>query len=196
MELCVFQGTFNPIHNAHLRVAEYVLNKYNLDKIIFIPAFCPPHKNFDISYSTHRLNLVRLSTDYNPKFIVSDIEYRRGGKSYTYLTIKELIEEFNIKNKIYFIIGTDAFKNIKTWYKTDLLKNYVKFLVFERENNFNPKDYDILKSSGYDFEFQTLDFEDISSTEIREFIRTGKSIDNMVTKKAKEYIEKYELYKN
>ena len=89
MELCVFQGTFNPIHNAHLRVAEYVLNKYNFDKLVFIPAANPPHKDCDLNFSLHRLKMAELAVRTNPKFAVSDIEYRRDGKSYTYLTIKD-----------------------------------------------------------------------------------------------------------
>ena len=196
MKLCVFQGTFNPIHKAHLRVAQYVLDKYNFDKIVFIPAFCPPHKETDPSYSTHRLNIARISTDYNPKFMVSDIEFLRGGKSYTYLTIEELYKLYKIDGKINFIIGTDAFKHITTWYKTDLLKTKVKFLVFIRENNFNRADYDILKEKGYDFEFQELEFTDISSTKIRQLIKENKNTDGIIDKKVREYIEKNELYKN
>ena len=56
MKLCVFQGTFNPIHKAHLRVAAYVAQKYNFDKVLFIPAYNPPHKNIDPKNSKHRLN--------------------------------------------------------------------------------------------------------------------------------------------
>lgn len=196
MKLCVFQGTFNPMHNAHLRVAEFVLKKYNFDKIIFIPAFCPPHKDSDPRYSTHRLNIARISTEYNPQFQVSDIEFHRGGKSYTYLTIEELYKLYDIDGKINFIIGTDAFKHIKTWYKTDLLKKRVRFLVFIRENDFNKNDYAILKEDGYEFEFQDLEFADISSTQIRQMIKNNETTDGIIEKKVREYIDKNELYKN
>ena len=61
MNLCVFQGTFNPIHNAHLRVAKYVMDKYKFDKLIFIPAFNPPHKNCDKAMAQHRFNMVKTA---------------------------------------------------------------------------------------------------------------------------------------
>jgi len=196
MKLCVFQGTFNPIHNAHLRVAEFVLDTYNFDKLLFIPAYNPPHKFCPKDFAIHRLNMVKLATkDYN-NIETSDIEYKREGKSYTYLTICELYKKYNIDEKINFIIGTDAFIKIKTWYEIDKLKKLVKFIVFIRENNFDISKYDYLKSEGVEFEFQTLPFEDISSTELRERITQKKDISGLVPEKVKEYIETNELYKN
>lgn len=196
MKLCVFQGTFNPIHNAHTRVAEFVAEKYDFDKILFIPAFNPPHKSLNLDMSYHRLEMVKLAVKKNPKFEVSDIEFRRKGKSYTYLTIKELYKEFDIEGKINFLIGTDAFQYIEKWYETENLKNLVKFIVFVREDNFDISKYDYLKDKGYEFEFQPLSYEDISSTELRKDLKLGKSISNYVAKEVEDYIKKNGLYKN
>lgn len=196
MKLCVFQGTFNPIHNAHLRVADYVICKYDFDKLLFIPAFNPPHKECDKNLSIHRLNMVKLAVHSNEKFLVSDIEYKRGGKSYTYLTICELYKQYKIEGKIFFLIGTDAFKTIESWYEVDKLKKMVKFIVFVREENFDISRYDYLKEKGYDFEFETLPFQDISSTELREKIKKNKNIDDCVTKEVEDYIYNHELYKD
>ncbi|MBO6180364.1 nicotinate (nicotinamide) nucleotide adenylyltransferase [bacterium] len=197
MKLCVFQGTFNPIHNAHLRVAKYVLNKYDFDKLLFIPAYKPPHKKYDDNMSIHRLNMVKLAIEdeHNSKIEVSDIEYKREGKSYTYLTICELYKKYEIEGKINFIIGTDAFKDIENWYEADKLKKLVKFTVFIRENNFSSLEYNYLKDKGYDFIFDELSFEDISSTELREKIKNGQNIDGFINNSVKEYIAKNELYK-
>lgn len=194
MKLCVFQGTFNPIHNAHLRVADYVLRKYNFDKLLFIPAYKPPHKDYDDRMSLHRLNMVKLALENIPNVEVSDIEYKREDKSYTYLTICELYEKYNIEGKIHFIIGTDAFKNIESWYKTDKLKELVKFIVFKRENNFSPLSYNNLKDKGYDFIFDDLEFQDISSSRIREIIKNGVNTDSLINKRVEEYIKKNGLY--
>jgi len=196
MKLCVFQGTFNPIHNAHLRLADYVLEKYGFDRLLFIPAFNPPHKDYDGTMSFHRFNMVKLAVEdkNNPKLEVSDIEYKRGGKSYTYLTICELYEKYDIEGKIYFIIGTDAFKHIESWYEADKLKELVKFIVFKRENNFSPLGYNYLKDKGYDFVFEDLEFEDISSTGIREIVKNNQNADGLINKRVEEYIEKNELY--
>ena len=194
MKLCVFQGSFNPIHNAHLRVADFVRDNYDFDKILFIPAFCPPHK--DRGMAEHRFEMVKLAAENHSVFDVSDIEYKRGGKSYTYLTIKELYETYDIEPPISFIIGTDAFEKIESWYEADKLKELVKFLVFIREYNFDISRYDYLKGKGYNFEFQKLPYKDISSTELRNKINAGRDISGLVPEKVKEYIEKHGLYKS
>lgn len=141
--------------------------------------------------------MVKLAVSDMPEFEVSDIEYKRTGKSYTYDTIVELYKIYDITDKIYFIIGTDAFSNIESWYKTDELKKLVKFIVFIREKDFNPKKYEYLRGLGYDFDIQILPFEDISSTTIREGLKIR---DNMVEldipKKVTEYIKENGLYKN
>ena len=193
MRLCIFSGTFNPIHNAHLRMAEYALSNFNFDKIVFIPAYKPPHKNYDSNMSYHRLKMVELATKYNPKFEVSDIEFQNEGKSYTYLTILKLYEKYNVDGKINMIIGTDAFEKIRSWYQSEKLKNLVKFIVFRRENE--RRDFLDLKNEGYDFVFTKMNFYDVSSTELRERIKNGKLISNIVRKEVKEYIEEYGLYK-
>ena len=156
MKLCVFQGTFNPIHRVHIEVAEFALKQYGFDKILFIPAFIPPHKSVDNSLAEHRFNMVKIATSDNPKLEVSDIEYKRGGNSYTYLTILELRKEYGIEDRINFLIGTDAFNKIDTWYEADKLKDLLHFIVYPRCKNFNIKDYDKFKDLGYDFEFSPI----------------------------------------
>ncbi len=194
MKLCIFSGTFNPIHNAHLKMAQYVLKHYDFDKIIFIPAYKPPHKDYNTSMCTHRYNMVKLAIKNNPKFEISNIEYKREGKSYTYLTLLELHKQYKIDGNIHFIIGTDAFKKIETWYETDKLKKLVDFIVFIRENETVNLDY--LKAKGYNFKITQMPFTDISSTELRKRISEGKSIKNLVTEEVEDYIYQNGLYKN
>lgn len=194
MRLCIFSGTFNPIHKAHLKMADYVLSNYGFDKILFIPAYKPPHKNYDTTMCAHRFNMVKLAIKNNPHFEISDIEYKNEGKSYSYLTALELYKQYNIDGKINFIIGTDAFKQIETWYETEKFKKLVDFIVFIRENENVNLDY--LKDKGYNFEIAQMPFTDISSTDLRERIATGKPIDNLVTKEVEDYIHKHGLYKN
>ena len=197
MKLCVFQGTFNPIHKAHLRVAGYIADKIKPDKFLFIPAYIPPHKASDVNFAKHRLNMVRLAVQGDSRFEVSDIEFHRDGKSYTYETILELYKMYDITGKICFVIGTDAFKHIESWYKTDELKKLVKFVVFIRENDFEPEKYEYLKAKGYDFEFQVLPYEDISSTNIRlEMHNHDEHVKIELPEKVMEYIEEHELYKS
>lgn len=191
----MFPGTFNPVHKAHLRVAEYVLKTQGAEKVIFIPSYSPPHKNSEIDVSAHKLSMVKLAVKNNPMFEVSDIEYELGGKSYTYRTVCELKKRFGEDKNFKILIGTDAFRHIKTWYETDKLKNLVEFVVFYRDTNFDKSEFDILKNSGYKFEFMQLDFFDVSSEDIRKRIKTGLPVSDFVEKEVEEYIIKNELYK-
>ena len=84
MSICLYQGTFNPIHKIHLEVAKFAKEYYNFDKIIFIPAYMPPHKTVDKTLATHRFNMVKLAIKNIPFFNISDIEYKFRGNSYTY----------------------------------------------------------------------------------------------------------------
>lgn len=195
MRLCVFQGTFNPIHNAHLRLANYVKEQYNYDKILFIPAYNPPHKESDLNMSEHRLNMVKLATEDTSYFETSDIEFKRKGISYTYLTINELYDLYKIDGKIGFIIGTDAFIHLPEWYETDKLKNLVDFILFRRSDTIDENTLALLSKRGYKFNMADMDFLNISSTDIRNRIMADSIVDNMVPQKVLEYIEKNELYR-
>lgn len=150
-------------------MAQWALDKYNFDKILFIPAFNPPHK--DTNLSEHRYKMVELAIQNHPKFEISDIEYKREGKSYTYLTILELYKQYDIEGKINFIIGKDAYENFDTWYEAEKLKNLINFVLFDRAD------------------------VDISSSKVRERIKTGKPITDLVTEEVGDYIEKHGLYK-
>ena len=176
-------------------MAKFVKENYNFDKILFIPAYKPPHK--DTALSTHRFNMVKLAIQNLDGFEISDIEYKSEENSYTFNTLTKLYEIYpEIEGKINFIIGTDAFRNIKSWYNTDGLKSLAKFIVFERENGFNTDDFDELKNDGYDFEFASKPFEDISSTNLREIILKGVLIQEFVPKLVCNYIKENGLYKN
>lgn len=195
MRLCVFQGTFNPIHKVHLEVAKFAKEYYNFERILFIPAYIPPHKSVDRNLALHRFNMVKLAISEYNGFDISDIEYKREGNSYTYNTILELRKAYNITDeKINFLIGTDAFIKIRTWYKTDKLKELVHFIVFKRTNEFNKDDFNELRGFGYDFEFAPMNYIDVSSTRLRENLGNGISINDMELPKIREYIKEHGLY--
>ena len=184
MAICIFPGTFNPIHSAHLRMAEFALQNYGFEKIIFIPSYIPPHKDIDKNLATHRYNMVKLAIAGNKKFEISDIEYKSEGKSYSLITVKKIIKEYNIKGKLNFIIGTDAFKNIKSWYCTDELAELVHFIVFPRDNDKISLE-DFYK---YSFEIANMPKLKLSSTELRAMHGIGTE------KKVEEYIKENGLY--
>lgn len=199
MKLCLFQGTFNPIHNAHLEICEFAKKKFNFDKILVIPAANPPHKTVNRDLSYHRLKMAELAVIDKDYLEVCDIEYLREGVSYTYLTVKELYEKYDIDGKINFIIGTDAFKNIGTWYESEKLKHLLDFILFVREDEFQLEKDVIylqkLKDKGYNYTMMEMPFYDISSTQIRENITNSIPIKKLVPKEVEKYIDKYGLYR-
>ena len=197
MKLCVSQGTFNPIHNAHLRVCEYVISCFDFDKILLIPASKPPHK--DTGLPVHRLKMTELAASGIKKLEVSDIEYRRDKKSYTFDTICELYKQYDIEGKIHFLIGTDAFRNIETWYRADELKNLLHFIVFQRgdakEFDADLKYFEKLRQKGYNYDIMELTYLDVSSTQVRNNVKMGLSIANLVPKSVDNYIKENGLYR-
>lgn len=184
MTICIFPGTFNPIHIAHIKMAQFVLKKFGFEKIIFIPSYIPPHKQVDKNLAKHRYNMVKLAIANNSKFEISDIEYKSEGKSYTLLTVKKIKEQYKIEGRINLLIGADAFKNVKMWYKADELRELVHFIVFPRSGDEIKKE-DFL---GYSFELLDADTINISSTNLRE-----KHIGE-TTKEVEDYIKTNELY--
>lgn len=183
MNICIFPGTFNPIHDGHIKMAKFALEKFKFQKIIFIPSYIPPHKQINQNLSKHRYEMVKLAINGNNKFEISDIEYLSTEKSYSLNTVKKIIEQYCINGRLNFIIGTDAFAKIDTWYKAEELKRLVHFIVFPR------KGAETLNiSEGWDYELVDMEYIDISSTEIRKNKKNyNKNIEG--------YIQKNGLYK-
>ena len=182
MAICIFPGTFNPIHEGHLKMAEYALSEYNFEKIVFIPSYIPPHKNLDKNLANARYNMVKIAISKNSRFEISDIEYSSEEKSYTLITVKKLLQKYNTE-RLNMIIGTDAFLNIRNWYKVDELKSLVHFIVFPRNN-------DIIKEEDFpDFDFEIANMKkiNISSTELR-----GGKTNNI--KEVEDYVEEHGIY--
>ena len=198
MNICLFCGTFNPVHNAHIRMAQYVLRKFDFEKVIFIPSYLPPHKTTQGVSAENRMEMVRLAINGQKHFEVSDIEFQlaqKYEKSYTYLTILELRKLFNTEKKFNFIIGTDAFEKIESWYEADKLKGLLKFIVSRREDDCDLSRFDYLREKGFDFDFTNLAFYDISSTELRNKISRGESISDLVPAAVEDYIIENGLYR-
>ncbi len=169
--LTVFAGTFNPIHTAHLIMAESVRDLPECEKILFIPSYNPPHKENDLASVRHRFNMVKLAIEDNPCFEISDIEFKIKGKSYTINTLRELYERTpDISGKIKFIIGSDAYSSLSAWHKSEELGQVADFVVVERSRI------------------------NISSSEIRQRIKNSQSIRYLVNEKVREYIYEHRLY--
>jgi nicotinate-nucleotide adenylyltransferase len=130
--LGILGGTFNPIHLGHLAAAEEVCDRLKLEKIIFIPSFLPPHKiDDDIPSAVQRQEMVRLAIKGNSHFAESDMEIRRGGRSFTIDTI-EALRQTHPGSELYFLTGLDSFLEIRTWKEWDRLLTLCSFVVLSR----------------------------------------------------------------
>lgn len=196
MKTCLFQGTFNPPHNGHLYIAEFVLKNTEYDEVVFVPAYKPPHKSYRAENSFHCLKMTELLTGNKCGLRVSDIEFQREEPSYTYVTVKSLTDKKLISDSPAIIIGDDAFNNIESWYKTEELKKTVKFLLMPRKNGITQEKLQNLKEKGYNYIRLDMPFYDISSTQIRDLISKGMPTDNLIPDKIRKYIDEYSLYKH
>ncbi|MCP2518923.1 nicotinate-nucleotide adenylyltransferase [Candidatus Aminicenantes bacterium AC-708-M15] len=210
----IFGGTFNPIHFGHLRAAEEVRYKCQLEKILFIPAYIPPHKNSsDIASSKARWDMICLALSNNDAFMPLDIEIKKEKISYSIDTLKELRNTYS-DSIIFFIMGIDSFMEIKTWKNyIELIENYFLIVMsrpgFELENaklavpsKFSSKIFFIRKEEDFNRTLSAppqiflipIKALNISSTEIRNMIKKGESIKYLLPENVEKYIFENRLY--
>ncbi len=213
MRVGLLGGTFNPIHLAHLRGAEEAREVLNLEKIYFIPASIPPHKNEPINVSpADRLQMVRLAIDDNPAFSVSDVEIKREGKSYSIDTVHHFRNCYP-GAELFFIVGMDSFLEVTTWKSYKDLFSLCHFVVLNRPGSSRCRLTDLRPPefwanfhvgatpsrwthgpSGLSTYFLEKPLIDISSSEIRERIRTDRSVRYLMEEKVEAYIHQRGLY--
>ncbi len=214
MHIGLLGGTFNPIHYGHLRPAEEVRESMGFDKVLFVPAFIPPHKPEEkITAAGKRLEMVRLAITGNPGFESSDMEIKRGDRSYTVATLRELKRKGPEDLSISLIIGADSFNDITTWCEYEEIFELSGFVVVERpgypvkkitevipESMARKFRYDsdtgsYISSHGTSVTYLKTTLMEISSSNIRERVREGLSIRYLVPDAVADYIEKEGLYK-
>ncbi|WP_371368620.1 Nicotinate-nucleotide adenylyltransferase [Sporomusa rhizae] len=195
----IMGGTFDPIHVGHLVTAEAVRIEYNLDKVLFIPASNPPHKQESlVTPAIHRYIMTVMATYSNPHFFVSGIELERSGPSYTVDTVRALIDCYGASTQFYFITGADAVKDLPTWREIDQLLDLCYFVAATRPGCISYIDQ-VIKQFGAKGRrsiqrLATPELE-ISSTDIRERVKKGRSIKYIVPESVEAYIYKEGLYR-
>ena len=180
--------TFNPVHLAHLVMADQAGKNLGLDEVYLMPSYQPPHvdekKTIDAS---HRLKMLELAIADNPFLKIETIELTRKGKSYTYDTMKALTQN-NPETDYYFIIGGDMVEYLPKWYKIDELVTMVNFVGIQRTGYTTETPYPVI--------WVDVPEIDISSTKIRQKIQQGCSVRYLVPDKVIDYIQKEGLYQD
>ena len=192
----IFGGTFNPPHIGHIEAAKAFLEKAELDKLIIMPAFIPPHKEYDATVSCDaRIDMCKIAFGNIQKAEISTLEIKRGGKSYTYLTLQELKSP---DVELYFLCGTDMILTMDSWKNPDIIFSLAKICYIRRENDeqttglIQEKCAEYLDKFGADVVPIDANVIEISSSEIRGDSETRTKY---LTAEVAEYISKVGLYK-
>lgn len=180
----IYGGTFDPVHYAHLILAREALEQLALEKVIFVPAAVSPHKqDMAPSPAAVRVEMLRCAIDGNSRFAVDARELHRPPPSFTIDTVEE-IRRAEPQSEILYFIGSDNLPRLHTWHRFEELRKLVQFVVLERCNAPAPSEFTMVRR-----------LIDISSTEIRNRVATGRSIRYLVPPAVEELIERHQLYK-
>ncbi len=195
MRTGILGGTFDPIHYAHLFVAEEARQRFELEQVVFIPCGIPPHKkSYAVSPAEHRFAMTLLATASNPYFRASRIEIERGGVSYTVDTLEQWLSLYP-HHELFLIMGADSLAYMTSWKQPERICQMAHIIAASRPG-FDLASLhlpDTLCRRVYVMEMPLLD---ISATDIRNRVRRGASIRYLTPDSVVQYILKHQLYRN
>jgi nicotinate-nucleotide adenylyltransferase len=189
MKIGLFFGSFNPVHIAHLIIANHILNETEMEKIwLIVSPQNPLKEESNLLNEYHRLHLARLATEDDSRIKVSDIEFTLPRPSYTTTTLAYLSDKYP-EHEFCIIMGSDSFQNLHKWKNYEVIvKNYPLFVYtrpgIKAENNL-----------GANLHILDAPLLQLSSTQIRNYIKEGKSVRYMIPEKVLDEIEKGGYYK-
>ncbi|MBQ7134222.1 MAG: nicotinate (nicotinamide) nucleotide adenylyltransferase [Ruminococcus sp.] len=198
MKIAIFGGSFNPIHNAHIKLALRFVDEISLDKVIFVPTFITPLKdNSFVVEPMHRLKMCELALSEYEKFEVSDVEIKREGLSYTSDTIAYFKEKY-YDAEIYFIMGADMFVTLESWHEFQYIFDNVTVLTAPRDDcNYKELCDKFSEYKKYNCKAHITEeyIEDLSSTFIRDMIIDNKDVSAYLNHDVISYITQHDLYR-
>jgi len=194
IKIGLFGGSFDPIHNGHLHLANWTKNKLSLNRIVFIPAAIPPHKqNMKLTDPKHRYQMVQIAIENYPNFEISDVELKRVGISYTIDTIIYFQKKYSVnKDNLFLIIGADSLLDFPNWKDPEKILKNCHIVVLKRPNVNLDRSKPQYKRPAIILQSPLID---ISATDIRHRIRLGDSIARLVPLAVEQYIYEHKLYK-
>lgn len=198
MKIGVLGGTFDPVHNGHIMMAEKARDELGLDKVILVPAGKPMSKpGQKVSPAEDRIAMLEMAVKGKPKLEISNIEIERPGPSYTAETLTELRKCVGEEDELYFILGMDSLKQLKEWYRPERILEIARIAVVTRPGYTKP-DTDEMKKTIPGITERTVFINgmktDISATKIRKKAEKGEKLDGIVPGEVAEYIATHNLY--
>lgn len=211
----IFGGTFNPIHSGHVRAAAEVRARFALDRVLFVPSFIPPHKETaEVASPGDRMAMVELALRRYRRLIPSPIEIEAGGTSYSIVTLNK-VRGLHPGARIFFILGADAFREIETWREWRRVLEGCQFIVTTRPGSRLAGTGEALAEeyrsgvlevrpatrireglfAAFRIFLTPIDAVDVSSTEVRTRVRTGRSLRGLVPAPVEGYIREHGLYR-
>ena len=182
-------GSFNPIHNGHISLATFILKHKPLDEIWFVVSPLSPFKKSKILLDKNdRLDMVKVAIKPFKKFFVSDIEFKMKTPNYTIDTLYEIKKKYP-EDSFSLIIGEDNLENFKNWKDSNLIIENFKIYVYPR--NFSKSKFNLNFNTLYKINAPTIN---ISSTDIREFIKKNEDIDGLLSPEVLDQIKKKKFY--
>ena len=198
MRIGIFGGTFSPVHNGHIEAAKAFVEQMWLDVLFIIPTGLTPHKEMSNGATNYdRLKMCALAFEGMEGIIVSDIEIRRKGKSYTIDTIKEI---YHPDNRLFLLCGTDMMLTLDTWKNADEIFKLSYPMYMRREDDEALTELIVKKNTEYKQKYGKIvtrivsDPVEVSSSEIRGRIKAGADIAHLVPEKVANYIKEKGLY--
>ena len=199
MRVGIYGGTFAPVHNGHVAAAKAFMEQMKLDYLFIIPAYLPPHKQIDaLDDPLYRLRMCELAFKDIDGVVISDCEIARGGKSYTYDTLKELQRE---DTRLFLLCGTDMVLTFDTWYRFEDIFKMCYPVYVRRENDalignrIVSKINEYYQKYGVMFRKIMTDPIELSSTDIRRAVKNGQDISGMVPAAVADFIKQNGLYR-
>jgi nicotinate-nucleotide adenylyltransferase len=207
----ILGGTFNPIHFGHLRMAQELSDALNLDEVRFIPSANPPHKTAPKVSAQQRAEMVQLAINDNPIFVLDKRELDRTGASYTIDTLISLRAELGNGVSLCLMMGGDAFVALDKWHRWQELLNYCHIILVQRpqtkpnaplsknleaflQAHYTENTDDLITNNAGFIHMQAITPLAISSTTIREMIKTEKNVDYLLPNNLVNYINQHKLY--
>lgn len=199
MRLGIFGGTFDPVHWGHLVMAEQCREQCGLDQVWFLPAGLPPHKTGSaISSGKQRAEMLEFAIAGQPEFLVNRMELSREGKTYTVDTLTELHNE-RPNDELFFLIGGDSLNDLPLWREPGRIVELATVVAVNRGDRPLPDGTQLIEHLGpavaSRIKLVTMPGMDLSSTDIRQRVREGKSIRFMVPRAVEAYIAEHKLYR-